>query len=119
MIVHKQNVLELPSHSHAVLSANVARTCSSPASRTRNAFKSSRKDGRSGAVAHPLHDDWVRRVNLHANVRYEEPCRGRVAASRVGRYLVIESREAHRSGATTSLVRGPLAHVEGLGKSVI
>ena len=68
-------------------------------------IKSSRKDGRSGAVAHPLHDDWVRRVDLHANVRYEGPCRDRVATRRVGRYLVIYSREAHRSSTTRASPR--------------
>jgi hypothetical protein len=46
------------------------------------------KDGHSGAVAHPLHGDWVRCADFHTNLRYEEPCRDRVAASRVGRYLV-------------------------------
>ena len=34
-------------------------------------IQGSGKAGRSAAIAHPLHDDWVRRVDLRANARYE------------------------------------------------
>ena len=92
MSVPERNVSELPSRSHAVLGVNAARTCSSPASQTRNACKSNGKAGRPATVAHPLHDDGVRRAN---SVCYKGSCRDRVAASRVGRYLGNERRERH------------------------